>query len=89
MQKTCGGGSIATQSGTLFLMTTQAGVWCLQPNGPHPDFAGRFDVENKLSYIVDSGVTTGVDVESTAKWIEIGSGENRTQAITTRLRLID
>ncbi len=88
MQKTCSGTPIATQSGTRFLMATQSGVWCLKPSGPHPDFAGRFDVENKLSYIV-SGVTTGVDVESTAKWIEIGSGQNRAQTVTTRLRLID
>jgi type II secretory pathway pseudopilin PulG len=89
MQKTCSGSPIATQTGTLFLMTTQSGVWCLQPHGPHPDFAGRFNVENRLSYILDSGVITGTDIDSTVKWVEIGSGANRVQTITTRLRLVD
>jgi prepilin-type N-terminal cleavage/methylation domain-containing protein len=87
MLQSCSGTTIPTNSGTPFLMRTDAGAWCVDSAGPHPDFPDRFEVENKLDYIMTSGTTTGVSMTSSVKWQEIGSGLNRDQAVTTRLRL--
>lgn len=87
----CAGSPIVPDAG--FLMAETGGVWCTDSHGAHPDpgLGSLYAVQNTLNYSrIPSGAGTpnAVTVTSTVRWVELGSGINREQDITTRLRFL-